>query len=456
MLRDGVDRARPSGTRRRRAGRSAPSSRPCRRSRSAFASSARRQPRLGDDVVARRRLRGPVRARRRERHDGDHRPRRVHPDRRTTAPRWRSWSPTHGRGTGSRRSCSPISPSIAEQHGIATFTAEVLPHNHRMIDVFRESGFPVDLRSTPDAIEIEFPTSLSPDAIERVRGARADRRRRRRPQLPGAALGRGDRRLAPARDDRRRDPPQPPRVRVQRVGLRRSTRRPTSSSRSRPTDVGQRHPRLGRAGGRRRAGRAGRRRRPRVRGGRRPSAARHLRGLRRGRRRGGRAPAASCSRCAASAGMRLIGPNCLGVLNTDAERAAQRHLRAAIPRSPGTVGFLVAERRTRDRDHRGGGPARGSGSRRSSRSATRPTCRATTSSSTGSRTRTPRSRCSTWSRSGTRGSSPASPAGSRATSRSSRSRAAARRPARAPPRRTPGRCCPPPTSPSTPCSSRPG
>ncbi len=57
--------------------------------------------------------------------------------------------------------------SIAQFHGITTFTAEVLPHNHKMIDVFRQSGFPVDLRSTPDAIAIEFPTSLSDDAKSR-------------------------------------------------------------------------------------------------------------------------------------------------------------------------------------------------------------------------------------------------------------------------------------------------
>ena len=55
----------------------------------------------------------------------------------------------------------------AEQHSIATFTAQVLPMNHRMIEVFRESGFPVDMRSTPDAIEVEFPTSLSPAALAR-------------------------------------------------------------------------------------------------------------------------------------------------------------------------------------------------------------------------------------------------------------------------------------------------
>lgn len=56
---------------------------------------------------------------------------------------------------------------VAKAHAIATFTAQVLPHNHRMVQVFRESGFPVELRSTPDAIAIELPTSLSAEALER-------------------------------------------------------------------------------------------------------------------------------------------------------------------------------------------------------------------------------------------------------------------------------------------------
>ena len=56
---------------------------------------------------------------------------------------------------------------VAQQHGISTFVAEVLPQNHRMIDVFRESGFPAEVRSVPDALEVELPTSLSPDAITR-------------------------------------------------------------------------------------------------------------------------------------------------------------------------------------------------------------------------------------------------------------------------------------------------
>ena len=56
---------------------------------------------------------------------------------------------------------------VADHHEITTFVAEVLPHNHRMIGVFRASGFPVDMRSTPDAIEIELPTSLSEEGVRR-------------------------------------------------------------------------------------------------------------------------------------------------------------------------------------------------------------------------------------------------------------------------------------------------
>ena len=56
---------------------------------------------------------------------------------------------------------------IAEAHGISMFTAEVLPVNHRMIEVLRESGFPIDMHSSPDAIAIELPTSLSSDALAR-------------------------------------------------------------------------------------------------------------------------------------------------------------------------------------------------------------------------------------------------------------------------------------------------
>jgi len=55
---------------------------------------------------------------------------------------------------------------VADQHGFSTFIAQVLPHNHRMIDVFYESGFPVQLHSFPDAVEVELPTSFSATATQ--------------------------------------------------------------------------------------------------------------------------------------------------------------------------------------------------------------------------------------------------------------------------------------------------
>ncbi|MGI8712995.1 MAG: GNAT family N-acetyltransferase [Solirubrobacteraceae bacterium] len=57
--------------------------------------------------------------------------------------------------------------ATAALHGIAQFTAVVIPSNHRMIEVFRRSGFPVQLRSSSGLIEVEFPTSLSPLSLER-------------------------------------------------------------------------------------------------------------------------------------------------------------------------------------------------------------------------------------------------------------------------------------------------
>jgi acetyl coenzyme A synthetase (ADP forming)-like protein len=62
--------------------------------------------------------------------------------------------------------------SAASANGINTFTALVLPENHAMIDVFRQSGFDVSIRATPGSIDVEFPTSTTPEAIERF-----DRRR---------------------------------------------------------------------------------------------------------------------------------------------------------------------------------------------------------------------------------------------------------------------------------------
>ncbi|HET9723276.1 MAG TPA: GNAT family N-acetyltransferase [Actinomycetota bacterium] len=50
---------------------------------------------------------------------------------------------------------------------ITTFVAEVLPENHAMVNVFRGSGFPVSIRATPGSLEVEFPISLTEEAAER-------------------------------------------------------------------------------------------------------------------------------------------------------------------------------------------------------------------------------------------------------------------------------------------------
>jgi succinyl-CoA synthetase alpha subunit/RimJ/RimL family protein N-acetyltransferase len=55
----------------------------------------------------------------------------------------------------------------AQERGVSAFEAEVLPHNHRMAEVFRESGFAVRTRSGPDVLRVEFPTEMSDDALDR-------------------------------------------------------------------------------------------------------------------------------------------------------------------------------------------------------------------------------------------------------------------------------------------------
>jgi RimJ/RimL family protein N-acetyltransferase len=52
---------------------------------------------------------------------------------------------------------------VAEDHGISVFVAEILPYNERMLAVFRESGFPVRLRtaSAVTDLELELPPAGS-------------------------------------------------------------------------------------------------------------------------------------------------------------------------------------------------------------------------------------------------------------------------------------------------------
>jgi acetyl coenzyme A synthetase (ADP forming)-like protein len=54
----------------------------------------------------------------------------------------------------------------AVRHHITTFVAEVLPENHAMVNVFRASGFPVSIRATPGSIEVEFPIVMTEEAAK--------------------------------------------------------------------------------------------------------------------------------------------------------------------------------------------------------------------------------------------------------------------------------------------------
>lgn len=59
-----------------------------------------------------------------------------------------------------------LTAQAAAEKGISTLVAEVLPENHRMINVLRTSGFPVSIRATPGSLEVEFPATPTEDAIE--------------------------------------------------------------------------------------------------------------------------------------------------------------------------------------------------------------------------------------------------------------------------------------------------
>jgi acetyl coenzyme A synthetase (ADP forming)-like protein len=55
----------------------------------------------------------------------------------------------------------------AARDGIRTFTATVHPSNHRMARVLRDSGFPVEVTTRPGELHFELPASLDADATER-------------------------------------------------------------------------------------------------------------------------------------------------------------------------------------------------------------------------------------------------------------------------------------------------
>jgi acetyl coenzyme A synthetase (ADP forming)-like protein len=56
---------------------------------------------------------------------------------------------------------------LATAEGVETFTATVLPDNRRMIQVFRDSGFAVEVESRPGELSIELPAALGEEARAR-------------------------------------------------------------------------------------------------------------------------------------------------------------------------------------------------------------------------------------------------------------------------------------------------
>jgi acetyl coenzyme A synthetase (ADP forming)-like protein len=55
----------------------------------------------------------------------------------------------------------------ASSAGVTLFDAEVLPQNHQMLQVLRDAGMPLKVRSLPGVVMAELPTSLSPEALDR-------------------------------------------------------------------------------------------------------------------------------------------------------------------------------------------------------------------------------------------------------------------------------------------------
>jgi acetate---CoA ligase (ADP-forming) len=55
----------------------------------------------------------------------------------------------------------------ADANGVRVFDAEVLASNHRMLELVRESGFPVAVHPEPGQLRLTFPTSLTSEALAR-------------------------------------------------------------------------------------------------------------------------------------------------------------------------------------------------------------------------------------------------------------------------------------------------
>ena len=367
-------------------------------------------PRLTDDDVERphpRRLRRPHGVRRAARRRvGRRRPLRPLPA--AVRRRGRLLRRRRHQGRGMATVLLEYLAAAARERGITAFTAEVLPDEPADDRRVPAGGLRGRAAASATASSRSASTcSRPPRPRPRSRPGRAGPRPVRAPAAR-AAIGRGHRRRPRARRPRSRRAPQP-------AGATASTGPSTPSTRNadRVASV--------------RAYASGRRRRRAVdlavvvvpAGGvpevveecGAQARARPDRGLGRASARPGpraRSRRPTALRTAAAFGIRLVGPNRMGVVNT----APDVRLHATFADAHARSGSGGASRPSPARSAPRSSPAwptAGSACPRSSPPATRPTSRATTCSSTGRTTTAPTWSCSTSSRSATRASSPHRP-----------------------------------------------
>ena len=273
----------------------------------------------------------------------------------------------------------------ADEAGIRFFFAEVLPENHRMIDVFRRTGFDVAIHAKPGEVEVEFPTTITEEAVEtyeereRIAAANAVRALLEPTSVavigasrdPSSIGGRLFHNLLSRPFTGVVYPVNPTAEAVQGVPAYASIADvpgpvdvafiavPAAYVIDIATACGEKgvHGLVVISAGFGESGAEGRERQSEL-----------------------------LEVCRA-AGMRLVGPNCMGVVNTVPRDRDERHVRRRLA-ARGQRRVPVAERRPGHRRDRARRRSWASGSPPSSRSGTRPTSRATTCSATG--TRTPR------------------------------------------------------------------
>ena len=231
----------------------------------------------------------------------------------TTAPRWRSRVADAYQGNGLGTILLAHLAEPRPERGVPVFEAEVLPHNHRMLGVFRESGFAVRCAHRAPTSERRVPDRAVRRGARALRASASARRPRPRCDVPapasvaviGASRERGTvggeifHNLLATEFNGPGLPGQPARA-GGAVGARLRVVRDILADVDLAVIAVPAALRAGRRAPVRGQGRAG--------------AGGDLGRLRRDRRRG-RARQAELLRICREAGMRLVGPNCIGVLN---------------------------------------------------------------------------------------------------------------------------------------------